>query len=124
MSDNHLEKELWEKFTFEGFVMVSLYALLFFLMVLSVWIEISGCLFKNNSIWENLGLGYLIMWILCFLFFCLIPKLNYEMEIRGRLNRLKNRKTWKRNKKQIEQIVEKDIKNKKPRKRYKKSHKP
>ncbi len=79
MSDNHSEKELWEKFTFEGFLAVSYYAAIFAPLFAFPIIYIFDINFSEN-IFTLYKYTYPISWILCFLIFCLIPKLQAQKE--------------------------------------------
>lgn len=74
--NSYKEKELYEKFTIEGFFAVSMWSFLYWMY--SFWIlEV----FESMDWWgvkfniKSAAILYLILWFVVFLFGCLIPKL-------------------------------------------------
>jgi len=118
MKESFSEKELWEKFTFEGFLVISAFALalllIFTICGMQLFMTLVGALSETYGVWKSLGLIYLIIWTLCFLFMCLIPKLTRRRELRQK------QQLRKLLKEQIEERKEKEEKNKNSQKRYKK----
>lgn len=68
--------ELQEEFTFAGFLAVSGWAFIFFMQ--SVFLLVSFLKEFFEVKWYYYLLFYLALWIICFLFFCLIPKIKGE----------------------------------------------
>jgi len=118
MKESFSEKELWEKFTFEGFLVISAFALalllIFAICGMQLFMTLVGALSETYSVWKSLGLIYLTIWILCFLFMCLIPKLTQRRELR------RKQQLRKLIKGEIKENEPKEEKNKKFQKRYKK----
>ncbi|MEM8523207.1 MAG: DUF433 domain-containing protein [Bacteroidota bacterium] len=71
------EKPLYEKFTFTGFIVVTGWSILFAFPIISVASDFDFLhSFDNLRPIEVFGLSYGAIWMLCFLFMCLIPKLR------------------------------------------------
>ena len=92
---NYSEKELWEKFTFKGFVAVSYFAFMYtplFGFTLGFAIEY----FFNANVFKNTFTFYMysypVSWICYFLTFCLIPKLQARKEEKKKNSQKRYRK--------------------------------
>jgi len=68
---NEEEEKLHEKFTIDGFIAVSLWAFLYWFYTSWIWEVFEISLNIKSAI-----IYYLIIWFLCFLLMCLIPKLR------------------------------------------------
>lgn len=70
---------VYERFTLEGFFIVSLWAIAYtFCVVQAISIGQQFGLYQISGFWKMAAIIYGIIWILCFLFMCLIPKLKRE----------------------------------------------
>lgn len=120
MNNNRKEKGLWEDFTFKGFIQISLVALVFGIVWMPTLVPLLGWLFET-SVWESIGLGYLIVWTLFFLLICLFPKIEQRKELkRKQLIREQLLITPVKEKMQIEEKKPKEVKSKNPQKIYRK----
>lgn len=73
------ELPLYEQFTIQGFFAVSTWAGAYaFYGIQFMFIGIELKLIVVNSVWRASAIIYVIMWIVLFLFMCLIPKLKGE----------------------------------------------
>lgn len=74
--NNKPEKELYEKFTIEGFFAVSVWAFVFWLH--SFWILDAFESYGITLTFKSALIFYLIVWFISFLLLCLIPKLTHS----------------------------------------------
>lgn len=89
--DNHSEKELWEEFTFKGFIVISLYAAMFF-SFFKLLIALPIAYFFDIPFFENPLIAYSMSWIFCFLIGCLNPKLQARKEERKKNSKKRYKK--------------------------------